>query len=94
MYKISVEKLDDLFKKASESRTIYLPVDKENGAKFEKWSEGKKLSNALNTVRSAKDFIFPQTENLADFRISGKNIEVRDAHEETRGFRDFRNESM
>lgn len=86
MYKISVEKLDDLFKKASESRTIYLPVDKENGAKFEKWSEGKKLSNALNTVRSAKDFIFPQTENLADFKISGKNIEVRDAHEELEDF--------
>lgn len=86
MYKISVENLDNLFKKISETRTVYLPVDKENGAEFQKWNEGTKMSNALNTVRSAKDFIFPQTENLVDFKVSGKNIEIVDTREECEDF--------
>ena len=45
-----------------------------------------KLSNALNTVRSAKDFFFPQTENLVDFKMDGKNIEVIDIRKESEDF--------
>jgi ferredoxin len=86
MQKLSMAKLDEFFKKVSEKQTIYLPVDKENCAKFEKWSEGTKMSSALNTVRSAKDFIFPQTENLVDFKISGKDIEVVDTRKESEDF--------
>lgn len=86
MQKLSIEKLDELFRRMSEKQAVYLPVDKENGAKFEKWSEGTKMSQALNTVRSAKDFIFPQTENLVDFKVNGKNIEVNDTREETEDF--------
>lgn len=86
MQKLSMTKLDEFLKKVSESQTVYLPVDTESGAKFEKWSEGKKMSNALNTVRSAKDFIFPQTENLVDFKVNGKNIEVIDTRAENEDF--------
>jgi len=86
MYKLSMNNLDNLFKKISENRTVYLPVDKENGAEFQKWNDGVKMSSALNTVRSAKDFIFPQTENLVDFKISGKNIEIVDTREESEDF--------
>ncbi|MDE5945804.1 MAG: 4Fe-4S dicluster domain-containing protein [Oscillospiraceae bacterium] len=86
MQKLSMEKLDELFRKMSEKQAVYLPVDKENGAKFEKWSEGTKMSQALNTIRSAKDFIFPQTENLVDFKVNGKNIEVADTREECEDF--------
>lgn len=86
MRKISIEKLPALFAEISASETLYLPVDTKAGAKFEKWDETKTLSSALNTVRSAKDFFFPQTENLMDFKIEGKNIEVIDSRKETEDF--------
>ena len=67
MRKISLNNLNQLFAKIAESRNLYIPVDTKTGAKYEKWEDGKELSDALNTVRSAKDFFFPQTENLMDF---------------------------
>lgn len=86
MRKISLDKLDSMFAMIAENKSLYLPVDTKAGAKFEKWEEGKKLSDALNTVRSAKDFFFPQTENLMDFKVDGKSIEVIDTHSETEDF--------
>lgn len=44
------------------------------------------LSSALNTVRSAKDFFFPQTENLVEFKMEGKSIEVIDPRTESEDF--------
>ena len=86
MRKISNKNLDTLFSAISETNTLYMPVDTKGGAKFEKWESSKKLSDALNTVRSAKDFFFPQTENLMDFKVSGKNIEVIDTRSECEDF--------
>ena len=86
MRKISLDKLNSLFSAISETEALYLPVDTEAGAKYEKWESGKTLSNALNTVRSAKDFFFPQTENLMDFKMEGKNIEVIDTRSECEDF--------
>ena len=86
MRKISLDKLDALFAAIAEKDALYLPVDAKAGAKFEKWEAGKKLSDALNTVRSAKDFFFPQTENLMDFKVEGKNIEIIDTRSECEDF--------
>lgn len=86
MRKILLEKIDALFSAIAENNTLYLPVDTKTGAKYEKWENGKELSNSLNTVRSAKDFFFPQTENLMDFKVEGKNIEIIDTREETEDF--------
>ena len=86
MRKISLEKLDLLFAEIASAQKLYLPVDTAAGAKFEEWTEGKKLSDALNTVRSAKDFFFPQTENLVDFKMEGKNIEIIDTRSECEDF--------
>ena len=86
MRKISLNQLNRLFATIAEARTLYLPVDTENGANYEKWEEGKTLSNALNTQRSPKDFFFPQTENLVDFKMEGKTIEVIDTREECEDF--------
>lgn len=86
MRKISLDKLDTLFAAIADEETLYLPADTAAGAKFEKWESGKTLSNALNTVRSAKDFFFPQTENLMDFKVEGKNIEVIDTRSECEEF--------
>lgn len=86
MRKIAIDKLNDLFAAIAESRALYMPVDTKGGAKYEKWEEGVKLSDALNTVRSAKDFFFPQTENLVDFKVEGKTIEVIDTRSECEDF--------
>lgn len=87
MRKCSAHKIDELFALISESCALYLPVDCDDGtAKFSKWEKGTKWSNALNTVRSPKDFFFPQTENLMEFKTSGKNIEVVDTRKENEDF--------
>lgn len=86
MRKIALENLDSLFSAIAEKETLYLPVDTKAGAKFEQWENGKKLSDALNTVRSAKDFFFPQTENLMDFKTEGKTIEIIDTRKECEDF--------
>ena len=86
MLKISLDKLDRMFAAIAENHALYLPVDTKAGATYQKWDETKKLSDALNTVRSAKDFFFPQTENLMDFKVEGKNIDIIDTRSECEDF--------
>ena len=89
MRKISLDRLDELFAAIAAEMSLYLPVDTKAGARFDKWESGKTLSESLNTVRSAKDFFFPQTENLMDFKVEGKNIEVIDTRSESENFAVF-----
>ncbi len=87
MLKISADKLNSLFDAVSAKQSLYIPVDRESGsAEYRKYKSGMEMSKCLNTVRSAKDFFFPQTENLADFKMNGKNIEVIDVREECEDF--------
>ena len=87
MRKCSLTNLDALLRTMADTATVYLPVDGSDGrAHFTKWEDGVKMSEALNTVRSAKDFFFPQTENLVDFKVEGKTIEVIDTREECEDF--------
>ena len=90
MRKCSLSQLDALLARIAATHTLYLPVDGADGrAQFAKWTEGAQLSKALNTVRSAKDFFFPQVENLMDFKVEGKQIEVIDTRSETEDFAIF-----
>lgn len=86
MRKIAKSELNSLFAAIAERAKLYVPQDTAGGAKFSEWKNGKKCSAALNTVRSAKDFFFPQTENLMDFKLSGKTIEIVDTRSETEDF--------
>ena len=87
MFKISLDKINSLFAKISESAKLYLPVDNADGsASYSEWSEGVEWSNALNTNKSPKDFFFPQTEDLMKFKTEGKNIEIIDVREEIEDF--------
>ncbi len=89
MRKISLDKLDMLFSAIAENMSLYLPVDTNAGAKYEKWQEGAKLSDSLNTVRSPKDFFFPQSEDLMKFKMEGKKIDVIDIRSEHEDFAVF-----
>ena len=85
MVQIPVAELNKLFAAVAEKQDIYLPVDNSAGlAEYKKWEEGCNLSTALNTVRSAKDFFFPQTENIVDFKMEGKNVDVVDSRVDRR----------
>ena len=87
MRKCSLDSINAVFAEIAKSASLYLPVDGTDGkTKFTKWAEGTQWSNALNTVRSPKDFFFPQTENLMEFKTSGKNIEIIDTRSETEDF--------
>ena len=77
MKRLSISALDCLFASIAEQTTLYIPADDVKGqAQFTPWSEGLSLTKKLNTVRSAKDLFFPQVENLVNFKLSGKKIEV------------------
>lgn len=87
MLSLPETKLDEFFAQIKEKRDLYLPVDNSAGkAEYKMWKEGDKLSNALNTVRSAKDFFFPQTETLVDFKLRGKDIEIIDPRKDCKDF--------
>ena len=77
MKTLSLSRLNELFAEISKAHTLYLPVDDAAGqAAYTRWQEGMALSKRLNTVRSAKDLFFPQVENLVDFRVEGKTLDV------------------
>jgi len=82
MKQIPVSKLNELFTAISGERTLYIPADDGSGqARFTKWHDGLELTKKGNTVRSAKDLFFPQIENLAAFRVTGKEIAVLESRE-------------
>lgn len=87
MRKCALDKLNLVFAEIAKNATLYLPVDQTDGsAAYQKWEEGTVWSNALNTVRSPKDFFFPQTEDLMKFKTQGQNIEIEDIRTEAEDF--------
>ena len=79
MRKCSLDKINLVFAEIAKNASLYLPASQSDGsAAFTKWEEGVAWSNKLNTVKSPKDFFFPQTEDLMQFKTQGKNIEIID----------------
>lgn len=87
MLSLPVEKIDGLFEAIAAKEKLYIPVDNSSGkANFSLWQKGEKLSDALKTVRSAKDFFFPKTEHLVSYKIDGKQITVEDPRKDVEDF--------
>ena len=86
MFKCSLDNLDKIFEIISTNSDVYLPVDTDNGCDYKKWEKGMVMSKKLNTNRSPKDFFFPQTEDLVNFKVEGKQIEVIDIRSECEDF--------
>jgi len=87
MLSIQADKIDLLFKSIADEKNLYLPQDNNSGkAEFQLWTEGSKLSQALKTVRSAKDFFFPKAERLVNYKVSGKEITVEDPRKDLKDF--------
>ena len=78
---------DKLFSEISKNAKLYIPVDLDKGrVAYKEYADGLKMSDALKTDRSAKDFFFPQTETLMAFKTDGRNIEVIDTRENNGDF--------
>jgi len=86
MKKIALSELSKLFSAIGEKEALYLPVDTKDGAEYKRWEEGDVLSSACNTNRSAKDFFFPQVEDMANFQVEGKKITLQDIRAEKEDF--------
>ena len=87
MFKCSVNEIYNVFAKIADGKKLYVPADNKDGnAVYTEWAEGVELSNALNTAKSPKDFFFPQFENLMEFKVEGKSIEVNDIREASEDF--------
>lgn len=87
MYKISKHGLKELFSLISNKKSVYIPIENKGEINFEKWSSDKEVClNKLNTIKSAKDLFFPQSENLVAFKREGKNISIIDNRDECESF--------
>ena len=82
MYKIKKDKIDALFEKLGEAYDLFLPV----GDSYKRYEKGDKRSEKCNTVRSPKDFFFPQSEDMMKFKVAGKKIELTDIRVEKDDF--------
>ena len=85
-------KLNELFSAIADKQRLYVPdpdgADVSDTHKpFKEWNADP--SATCDKVRTPKDFFFPQTENLVDFKREGKKIEIVDVRSETEDFAVF-----
>ena len=90
MKRVSRSDLNALLAAIAGTKKLYLPVadgaDEKRGAKYAVWTPEAEYCPVVNTVRSAKDFFFPQVENMVNFKVNGKKIEVDDIRTECEDF--------
>ena len=87
MKKIAIKDLENLYREISSIEELYLPIKKANASNFNKYEEGVEVDiKSLQTVKSAKDLFFPQSEDMLEFKTSGKNIEIIDARKKANPF--------
>ncbi|MBQ7340394.1 MAG: 4Fe-4S dicluster domain-containing protein [Clostridia bacterium] len=86
MKKCSKENIYKVFNALSSDYSVYVPVKEENRTFYKKYFDGVVLAENFKTDRSAKDFFFPQSEDLMKFKTQGKSIEIIDEREESEDF--------
>ena len=87
MRKCSLDKINVIFEEIAKSAKLYIPtLDKDGSTAYKKWVKDMPWSDALNTVKSPKNFFFPQLEDVVKFKTEGKNIEIIDARTEVEDF--------
>ena len=77
MKKLPVSRINELYAAISAEKSLYLPLEKAGQVNYGLWSDAETVRlDELNTVRSAKDLFFPQTEHMMGFKMEGKTIEI------------------
>ena len=79
IYKLPLDKLYDMFDIISSHSKLYMPIkDKNDQAEYGEYHKGISYATNLNTIRSAKDFLFPQIQDMASFKVDGHDIKIID----------------
>ena len=86
MLKIKLENLNALYAKIANETDLFLPVVKVGEVNYDKWVDGAEVNLKNQTVKSAKDFFFPQSEDLVAFKADGKKLDVIDLRKEVEPF--------
>ncbi len=77
MYKIAKEQLPSLFAALAGKMDLYMPLKKNGQVNYGIWTEEAETAlDALNSVKSPKDFFFPQSETLYTCYKEGKKISI------------------
>ncbi len=77
MYKIAKSNLSDLLALIHEAQEVYVPAKVNGQTDYAAWDSELEVDlETLNTVKSAKDAFFPQSENLYTCKQEGKNITI------------------
>ena len=88
--KLPVSRMEELFSLISRERTLYLPVLNNEVPEFGRWAPDALLAlDRLNTVKSPKDFFFPQTEDIVSFKTRGKEILIEETRDPAEAFAIF-----
>ncbi len=65
MYKIAKNQLQTLFTAIADTKNLYLPVKESDQVNYGLWTKDAEVDlDTLKTVKSPKDFFFPQSETL------------------------------
>lgn len=87
MIKVARNKLESVFAEISADTALYLPVNHAGEVNYALYEKGAEVAlDTLKTVKSAKDFFFPQSETMMGFKTEGKNIEIIDRRKEEEPF--------
>lgn len=77
MLKIPAEQLPQLYALIAAQQELYLPVKQAEQTDFALWQPGCQVDlDTLHTVKSPKELLFPQVENLAEFAYQDKKLRI------------------
>ena len=87
MKRIAYQNLNEFYNEIASSKELYLPVKVKGTSNFAKYENGAQVDiESLQTVKSAKDLFFPQSEDMIYFKTDGTNIEINDARKKSAEF--------
>ena len=87
MKRIAYQNLNEFYNEIASSKELYLPVKVKGASNFAKYENGAQVDiESLQTVKSAKDLFFPQSEDMIYFKTDGTNIEINDARKKSDEF--------
>ncbi len=78
MYKINLANINALYQALAANQEVLLPVKEAGEVNYAPYTEGADVNLTAQTVKSAKDAFFPQSEDLMAFKTSGKSIDIID----------------